>query len=94
LYANLGVAGVAIGYFLLGFLIRTLVRVMHRTSSASSLGLSGYVVVLLCLTCIPGTATGWMYYLVTTGFPALLFWLIEHVGPARNERSDLWHAVR
>lgn len=94
LYANFGVPGVGIGYLLIGYMIRWSVSIMERTASAGSLCLSSYLIVLLCLTCIPGTMTGWMYYLITAGLPALVLPMLENRERIGEAEPHLWQGIR
>ena len=86
-YYNFGLVGVAAGYFLIGKLVRKTVNAMARTSSIGLFMVLAYVVVTISAFCIPGTATSWIYYLITTGFPAICFYLCERF--LGNHRWDI-----
>jgi oligosaccharide repeat unit polymerase len=87
-YYNFGLIGVAAGYFIIGKIVQKSTAIMRKTDSMGVFFFWSYVIVTLCVCCIPGTATGWVYYLATTGFPALCF-LVCEVSLSRNKLSVL-----
>jgi oligosaccharide repeat unit polymerase len=87
-YYNFGLFGVAAGYFIIGKIVRKSTSVMRKTDSMGVFLFWSYVVVTLSICCIPGTATGWVYYLATTGFPALCL-LVCEVALSRGRFSIL-----
>jgi len=76
-YYNFSLIGVAVGYFIIGIIVRKAISVMKKTDSMGAFIFWSYVIVTLSICGIPGTATGWIYYLATTGFPVLFFWGCE-----------------
>jgi oligosaccharide repeat unit polymerase len=76
-YYNFGLIGVAAGYFIIGIIVQKGISVMRKTGSMGAFIFWSYVIVTLSVCGIPGTATGWIYYLATTGFPAICFWGCE-----------------
>jgi oligosaccharide repeat unit polymerase len=87
-YYNFGLIGVAAGYFIIGKIVQKSITIMRKTDSMGVFFFWSYVIVTICVCCIPGTATGWVYYLATTGFPALCFLMCE-VSLSRNKFSIL-----
>ena len=87
-YYNFGLIGVAAGYFIIGKIVQKGNTILRKTDSMGVFLVWSYVIVTLSVCCIPGTATGWVYYLVTTGFPALCFLGCE-ASLSRNRLSAL-----
>jgi hypothetical protein len=77
LYINLGIVGVASGLVVVGILVNKLTRVMKSTSSVSTFLLGSYAIALISVILIPGTATGWVYFLFTGGIPAIALFVCE-----------------
>ena len=78
-YYNFGLIGVAAGYFIIGKIVRKSIDVMATTNSMSVFMVLAYVIVTISVSCIPGTATSWIYYFITAGFPAICFYVCEMI---------------
>ena len=90
-YYNFGLIGVALGYFLVGKFGQVCIRTMQRTTSPGLFCISSYALVLICTGIIPGTATAWIYHLVTLGFPAVFLFGWELIF---KESSHYRHRVQ
>jgi len=79
LYFNFGLVGVIGGFFVIGRIARYCISVTYSAADMGTLLLAFYVLTLLCVSTIPATATLGVYLLATTGFPVLVFCVVEQI---------------
>jgi len=77
LYFNFGIFGVVVGYFFLARFINYLNLKINLTRSLGAFCTYYYLVILLVVTFIPGTASAFMQYLVSFAFPPILLMLYD-----------------
>jgi hypothetical protein len=77
LYFNFGVIGVIGGFFAIGRGAKYCISIEHSAGDIGALLFSFYVLAVLCISTIPMTATAFLYHLVTSGFPILVFCAVE-----------------
>jgi hypothetical protein len=77
LYYNFGALGVAVGFFVIGWIARVCISVSRSSPDIGTRLLAFYVLTLLCVWTIPMTATLGVYLLATRGLPILLFCAVE-----------------
>jgi len=79
LYINFGAIAVAVGYFIVGLMLKKCINVMKKTDSLGAFCVAAYIITIISTYFFALDTSIWIYFLFTSGLPVICIYLFEKV---------------